>query len=95
MIKFNTIFTKIKFLFNNKKDINKELLNSDNNIPLFSFDGIITKAKIVDIYDGDTFSACFIFNNKIIKYKCRSFGYDCPEIRPLLKMKNRNIVLIF
>ena len=63
-------------------------LNNDD-IPLFTFDGISCLAKIVDVYDGDTFTACFNYNDKIMKYKFRTYGYDSPEMRPLKSKPNR------
>lgn len=51
------------------------------NVPLFSFDGIQTYAKIYDVYDGDSVKIIFEHNGKLIKYKCRLYGIDTPEIR--------------
>ena len=70
---------------------NKNLLKLNNNdIPLFTFDGYTCLAKIVDVYDGDTFTACFNYNDKIMKYKFRTYGYDSPEMRPLKSKPNRD-----
>jgi endonuclease YncB( thermonuclease family) len=66
-----------------------ELMACTNDIPLFSFNGLIVKAKIVDIYDGDTFKACFKFKDNIIKYNCRMQGYDAPEMKPLKNSPTR------
>ena len=60
-----------------------------NNIPLFTFDGLKCYGKVVDVYDGDTFKVCIIYNNKIIKINCRALGYDCCEMKPKLNIKNR------
>lgn len=59
-----------------------ELLSCDDSVPLFSFKGLRTKAKIVRIYDGDTFWAVFRYHGKFIKVKCRSLGYNSPELKP-------------
>jgi endonuclease YncB( thermonuclease family) len=64
-------------------------MSCTNDIPLFSFDGLIVKAKIVDVYDGDTFKACFKYKDNIIKYCCRMNGYDSPEMKPLKSNANR------
>ncbi len=32
--------------------------NNFNNLKIFSFDGLITKCKVVDVYDGDTITRC-------------------------------------
>jgi len=55
----------------------------------FSFNGYKCKAKIVSVYDGDTFTACFKYNGEIIKYRFRTFGYDSPEMKPLKSKANR------
>ena len=69
----------------------KNLLKLKNeDIPLFTFDGYTCLAKIVDVYDGDTFTACFKHNGKIIKYKFRTYGYDSPEMKPLKSKPNRD-----
>lgn len=60
----------------------KKLSEATNEIPLFSFEGLKIDVKVVDIYDGDTFTGCFIFRNEIIKYKFRTIGYDSPEMKP-------------
>ena len=62
----------------------------DENIKLFSFDGHNCLAKIVNVYDGDTFTACFKYNGEIIKYKFRTYGYDSPEMKPLKSKPNRD-----
>ena len=49
--------------------------------PMFSFDGIKTYAKIYNVYDGDTVKIIFEFQGKMIKYSCRIYGIDTPEIR--------------
>jgi endonuclease YncB( thermonuclease family) len=37
--------------------------------------------KIVDIYDGDTFTICYIRDGKLVRRRCRCEGYDSPELR--------------
>jgi endonuclease YncB( thermonuclease family) len=71
--------------------IDEDLIKCNNDIPIFSFNGLETQAKIVDVYDGDTFKACFKHNGKIIKYTCRTTGYDSPEMKPLKTKPNRDI----
>lgn len=67
--------------FRNKYTI--KTLNNLNpeSVNLFSFDGISTLARVVDVYDGDTITFIFIHKGTPIKYKCRVFGIDTPEIR--------------
>jgi endonuclease YncB( thermonuclease family) len=70
---------------------NEQLNKCTNDYPLFSFNEQEKICKIVDVYDGDTFTACFYHGNEIIKYKCRSNGYDSPEMRPRLNVPNREL----
>tara|TARA_Y100000389_G_C17391468_1_gene480115 strand:- start:587 stop:1057 length:471 start_codon:yes stop_codon:yes gene_type:complete len=65
------------------------LKKASNEIPLFSFDGCICKAKIVDVYDGDTFKCAIYHKNEIIKINCRTLGYDSHEMKPRLNIPNR------
>lgn len=70
---------------------NNELHDIKNeDVKLFSFERYSCLAKIVDVYDGDTFTACFKHNDKIIKYKFRTYGYDSPEMKPLKSKPNRD-----
>ena len=66
-----------------------QLEKCTNDMPLFSFEGKHCYAKIVDVYDGDTFKACIHHNGKLIKINCRTLGYDSPEMKPRLNIKNR------
>jgi endonuclease YncB( thermonuclease family) len=59
------------------------------DVPYFSFEGITTNAKVASVYDGDTFTAIFMFRGEPVKYRCRCYGYDSPEMKPLLKNPNR------
>jgi endonuclease YncB( thermonuclease family) len=71
---------------------NYELQNiNEDNIQYFTFKNKEFIAKPVNIYDGDTFTAIFKFKDEYIKYKCRSLGYDSPEIKPLLSKPNREL----
>jgi endonuclease YncB( thermonuclease family) len=78
-------------LFCNRKIIRVPLENiTNNNITLYSLNGVKTRAKIVDIYDGDTCKIVIDYDNKYIKYNCRLNGIDTPEIKPLLSKINRH-----
>ena len=65
------------------------LKQTTDDIPLFSFDNIQCFAKIVNIYDGDTFKACITYRGKVIKINCRALGYDSCEMKPRLDIPNR------
>lgn len=64
-------------------------LQTNGYIPYFTFKGKELYAYPISIYDGDTFSAIFEYNGEVIKYRCRCYGYDSPEMKPLLKNTNR------
>lgn len=70
-----------------KKDL-KPILPA--NVEYFSFKGKTFYAKFCNVYDGDTFTAVFKYNSEIIKYRCRCFGYDSPEMRQPANATNRN-----
>ena len=80
------------------KNLNKDLLKNYNllkdvntdNIDYFNFKGKTFYAKPCNVYDGDTFSIVFEYRNELIKYRCRCYGYDTPEMRPSLKNPNRD-----
>ncbi len=74
---------KIKPSINNmtKEDLIK--------LKYFSWVDQTFEAQVVSVYDGDTFSVCFIWCDIIIKWRCRSLGYDSAEMKPSLKNPNR------
>lgn len=77
-----------------KKDIyhTKDLIkNSFDNLKKFTFEGMITKAKVIDIYDGDTITIVFYFHDIPIKDTFRMNGYDSPEMKPIKDIQNRNL----
>lgn len=53
----------------------------------FTFKGIVTYAKCVANYDGDTVDIVFKYKNEFIKVNCRIIGIDTPE----LKSKNKKL----
>ena len=72
-------------------DEDVELRKSDDKVQKFSFKGKSIKAKIVRVYDGDTFWCCFYLDNKIQKFNCRCLGYDSPEMKPKNKPEEEKI----
>lgn len=58
--------------------------------PIFSLKGLITDAKLLSNYDGDTGDIIFIYNQQLMRMKARFLGYDTCEIKPLLKDPNRD-----
>jgi endonuclease YncB( thermonuclease family) len=70
------------------------LFNGDTNkIDYFSFQGKTFYAKPCKVYDGDTFTSVFWYKDEWIKWRCRSFGYDSPEMKPRLSDPDRNITI--
>lgn len=66
------------------------------DVPLFSLEGLTTKAKAVEVYDGDTFHAVFVLpgtEDMVVKMRCRLDGVDAPEIKPPLKTPDRDVVI--
>lgn len=62
----------------------------DENYKLFSLNGITTFAKILSNYDGDTADCLLIHNNNLMRFKVRFYGYDSPEMKPALNIKDRD-----
>mgnify|MGYP001350644901 CR=1 FL=1 len=72
-------------------NLNNKLINikTHKDVPYFNFDNQTFIAKACNVYDGDTFSVIFDFKGELIKYRCRCYGYDTPEMRPSKKKPNR------
>jgi endonuclease YncB( thermonuclease family) len=69
-----------------------DLIENDfSELKKFTFGGIITKCKIVDIYDGDTVTIVFYYNDIPIKDSFRMYGYDSPEMKPSKTLTNRDL----
>lgn len=66
--------------------MDEELKKCDNCTPMFSFDGEVHLAKVVDCYDGDTVKCVFKHNGKYQRFSVRMYGYDTPEMRPSTKI---------
>ena len=79
-------------LENEINNLNNKLINikTDKDVPYFNFKNKSFIAKPCHVYDGDTFSVIFDYHGELIKYRCRCYGYDTPEMRPLLKNPNRD-----
>ena len=53
----------------------------DNKVELFSLEGQEHRAKVVDVYDGDTIKCVFPIHDKLYRWNCRLSGVDTPELR--------------
>jgi endonuclease YncB( thermonuclease family) len=71
-----------------EKDLEK---NNFDDLELFSFQGLVTKCKIVDVYDGDTITIVFYYNHSPIKIKIRMAGYDTPEVKNYKSNENGDL----
>jgi endonuclease YncB( thermonuclease family) len=65
----------------------KQLIDAD--VKEYSLDGVECVGKIVDIYDGDTCRIILLLEGKYMKYTCRLYGIDTPEMKPALSKPNR------
>lgn len=61
--------------------------------PEFSLDGLNTLCKVVDVYDGDTMKIVFYYKNDLLKWTVRLWGINTPELRPSLKLANREDII--
>ena len=66
-----------------------KLRNVDDTFKPFNMDGVERYARVVHVYDGDTFRGALIHNNRIKKLTFRPVGYDTPEMKPLKSIPNR------
>ena len=67
---------------NNKKYILSDSLeNYDNKCQMFTLEGQEHKAKVVNIYDGDTIKVVFKIFNSYYRWNCRVMGVDTPEMK--------------
>lgn len=55
----------------------------------FTYRGYRCKAKVVDIYDGDTLTLVFRHRGHLEQHSCRMVGYDSPEMKPPKSDPNR------
>jgi endonuclease YncB( thermonuclease family) len=60
----------------------------------FNYTGQTFKAKVVDIYDGDTITVVFRYKGELQQHRCRMLGYDSPEMKPLRSKKNRDLEIV-
>lgn len=50
------------------------------------------RAKVLDVYDGDTVTLCILINNEPYKVKARLYGIDCCEIKDHNQEKKQRAV---
>lgn len=81
-----------------KKIISESILENilsvdQNELPYFSFKNNNVLAKIVSVYDGDSFTAIFTYKGDLIKYRFRCYGYTSPNLKPSLSIENREDII--
>jgi endonuclease YncB( thermonuclease family) len=64
---------------------------SFDQVKKFTFSGMVTKAKITSVHDGDTVEIVFYYKGEFIKDNFRLFGFDAPELKPRLDIENREL----
>lgn len=52
-----------------------------SNVKDFTFNGIVTNAKVVDIINGDTCKVLMNINNQPNIYSIKMYGYNAPNIK--------------
>ena len=52
-----------------------------DKVDYFTLKGHRCWARVVSVYDGDTCTLIFFYNNRPVKFKCRLLGIDCAEKR--------------
>lgn len=72
----------------------KNLEDSNKDIPEFSLCGLTLKGKIVEVYDGDTCKIVLPLQNCLYKFTCRLSGIDAPEMKPRKDKPNRDAEII-
>ncbi len=68
-----------------------KLANEDT--PIFTLEGLKTLCKVVDVYDGDTIKIVFYYKDDLLKWTVRLWGINTPELRPSLKLANREEII--
>lgn len=63
-----------------------------NNMEIYKLKGIY-RAKVVSVYDGDTITIILFNKCGFEKHKVRMYGYDSPELKPRLNIKNRKKII--
>jgi endonuclease YncB( thermonuclease family) len=83
----NTCKTESSASFNDLMKINIDTVKKR------TFENECRLAKVIDVYDGDTITVATRLDKHehYRQYKFRLYGLDTPEIKPSLKMKDREV----
>lgn len=82
--------TELK-VFTDQKILNLLESNTYEDLKLDSLDGETKMCKIVDVYDGDTYTIVFYIGELAVKRKLRLYGIDTPEVKPKLSLENHDL----
>ena len=66
-----------------------KLENNLKSARVFSLKGRY-RAKVIDVYDGDTITVVFLYKGDYVKTNIRLLGYDAPEMKPSKNLDNRH-----
>jgi endonuclease YncB( thermonuclease family) len=69
-----------------------DFTNYGTNTPYLSLNGLVTKARVVSVYDGDTLTLIIPFKNDFYKFNCRMMGIDTCEIKSKLQKNKETAV---
>lgn len=73
------------------KDTNVlDSVQNADSVPYFTLKGQKLVGIPTNVYDGDTFGIVVDFHGTATKFRCRSLGYDSPEMKPLLSNVHRD-----
>lgn len=62
-----------------------------DDVSVFSLKGLVTLAKLVKNYDGDTGDLMLLYKGEVLHMKARFSGYDTCEIKPPLSDPERDM----
>ena len=85
--------TEIKTQLEGKDRYHSSELASDDfkDVEIFTFNGLVTKTKVVSVYDGDTITIGFYYCSERVKDNFRMLGYDAPEMKPKKNIEHREL----
>ena len=63
-----------------KTNVDLDAINFDK-VESFGFKNMTFDAKVLNVYDGDTITIGFLWNNIAVKMRMRFYGIDTPEIK--------------
>lgn len=72
-----------------------QLLSKTNeNTKNYGFKGVDFIAKVVSVYDGDTFRAIVKIHGEFHVIRVRCYGYDSPELKPSAQCSDKDAEIV-